>query len=154
MTAHKHAAMIKAKADNMDLVVFSKYKKEWQEISRADDDACSFYGDCKYFLCLPKHKDVVLHILNGGDGEVNYGEFWQDCNVGQPIKWNSRWWCMNEDCESRIKPKKEKRWIAVDPSTTQCTRHYSTKESCFNSEFSGCEGNASGWQFIEIEVEI
>jgi len=110
-----------------------------------------------FFLCLPKHAEALLENLNGGecqlfmlDGDKEYNH----CVSNELKGWSIGSWYMFDHYESRIKPKTEKRWIAVDASTSQCTRHYSTKESCFNSEFAGCEGNASGWQFIEIEVEV
>ena len=157
---HKHYDMIVAKAKNMDLVLFSNstghnYGK-WSECNR--ETMPKDNGNINYFLCLPKHKEAVLEKLNGGECQylppVDGVREWKDSDNFQFDKWADVWWYMHDSFESRIKPKKEKRWIAVDASTSQCTRHYSTKESCFNSEFAGCEGNASGWQFIEIEVEV
>lgn len=150
MTAHKHAAMIKAKADNMDFVAISKRSDEnW----RAVGDWPEWFQDREYFLCLPKHKDAVLHILNGGDGEVNYGEFWQDCNVGQPAEWHPRWWCMNEVCESRIKPRKEKRWIVAKPRALASMMYFESEEQA-QSTVRYSTGEYKGGQVIEIEIEI
>ena len=148
---HKHHAMIVAKAENMELVVFANSGDgEWFEMKNEESPIIDFF---EYFLCLPQHKEACLHWLNGGEVEFEYDSKWNSCSY-----WSREWHETSgftcEDNKLRIKPKKEKRWIAVDPLTSQCTRHYSTKESCFNSEFAGCEGNASNWQFIEIEVEV
>ena len=150
---HKHHAMIVAKAENMELVVFAENINtgEWWECSLD----FPFNSQQRFFLCLPQHNEngQCLHWLNGGDVEFEHCGKWHSCS-----DWSKGWHpASGFACTSntiRIKPKKEKRWIAVDASTSQCTRHYSTKESCFNSEFAGCEGNANGWQFIEIEVEV
>ena len=154
---HKHYDMIVALAENMNLATFCKGKlgKEW--IDLGSEGLPCFIPDSQYFLCLPQHKDACLHWLNGGVSQVEYTKspytYWCDIE-SEEVKWSLDNVFMSELLKIKVKPKKEKRWIAVDASTSQCTRHYSTKESCFNSEFAGCEGNASGWQFIEIEVEV
>lgn len=165
---HKHYEMIVAKAANMELVVLYKDNEGWFPCA---ESAKPYFPDFEcaddYFICLPQHKEACLHWLNGGDVQLDHFDepmpnsgvksnchsidFDEDVSS---LPWKLNHPFMDEAQEIRIKPKKEKRWIAVDPSTSQCTRHYSTKESCFNSEFAGCEGNASGWQFIEIEVEV
>lgn len=152
---HKHYEMIVAKAANMELVVFANSGDgEWFEMN---EEEVPIISDFDFFLCLPQHKDACLHWLNGGVSQVEYTKspytYWCDIE-SEEVKWSLDNVFMSELLKIKVKPKKEKRWIAVDASTSQCTRHYSTKESCFNSEFAGCEGNASGWQFIEIEVEV
>lgn len=147
--------MIVAKAANMELVVFANSGDgEWFEMN---EEEVPIISDFDFFLCLPQHKDACLHWLNGGVSQVEYTKspytYWCDIE-SEEVKWSLDNVFMSELLKIKVKPKKEKRWIAVDASTSQCTRHYSTKESCFNSEFAGCEGNASGWQFIEIEVEV
>lgn len=85
MTAHKHAEIIKAKADDMDLVVLGRYKSketEWEEVSYQHLIGHENY---QHFLCLPQHKEAVLCGLNGGDFQVKcLGEFssnwYLDCN--------------------------------------------------------------------------
>lgn len=72
MSKHKHADMIIAKANNMDLVVF--YKKDDSEgwfVSSLDVMVYDGY-DYEFFLCLPQHKDACLHWLNGGISQVEY----------------------------------------------------------------------------------
>ncbi len=158
---HVHYDKVVAKAANMDLVVLSKSNTgingdKWSEVPNSRAFPSCEYED--YFLCLPQHKEICLRFLNGETIQVggNKDNSWNDAwdNEAFSREWSEFSVFMDGSFEIRIKPKKVKRWIAVDLSTTQCTRHYSTKESCFNSEFSGCDGNSSGWQFIEIEVEI
>lgn len=157
---HVQYEAIVAKAANMELVVLSKSNTgingtKWSEVPNSRAFPSCEHED--YFLCVPKYKDICLKFLNGETLQVggNKDDSWEDAwnNDIFSRNWSESSVFMDDSFNLRIKPKTEKRWIAVDPSTTQCTRHYSTKESCFNSEFSGCDGNSSGWQFIEIEVE-
>lgn len=114
MTAHKHAAMIKAKADNVDLVVFVKNDK-WY-ITKSCDDAMMFFEDRDYFLCLPQHKEACLHALNGGEIEFSYGDSdeWMDsCKNGRVLVWDESLDLMSENYHFRIKPSKVKYWIAL-----------------------------------------
>lgn len=148
MTAHKHAAMIKAKADNMELVVFRKYyDNSWGEIQRHD---CCFMPDFEYFLCLPKHKEACLHWLGGGYTQSRYGasQDWDDYN---PIKsWSCGSIFMQNHAEIRIKPRKEERWVAIKRKDK--TEVYTVS---FNSLDEAIDTlNGKYWQFIEIEVEV
>lgn len=145
---HKHYDMICAKAANMDLVVFVKTcgNGAWYE---KDNQACQWWEDSNYFLCLPKHKEAVLNLLNGGESQVKYDN-WSYCNLDAGNRWSNGWWYMDEKCESRIKPRKEKRWIAYSSdskrlgvlsfdSLHEISEYYSNEEEIL--------------QFIEIEVE-
>ncbi len=108
---HVHAEMIKAKVDNMELVVFRKVTvSKWAVVQ---NEFPEWKGD-EYFLCLPQHKDVCLHLLNGGDAEqaqVN-DDCWVSC---AKVPTNASWmpWTsfMKDELKFRIKPKKEKRLI-------------------------------------------
>lgn len=106
MTAHKHAKMIKAKADNMELVVFLNIGPEWVE-SKLDTMVAN--QDMDFFLCLPKHNDngQCLHWLNGSDVEFRResGD-WQG-EREQYHGWASYCGMMNPDVEFRIKPRKD-----------------------------------------------
>lgn len=66
MAAHKHASLIKAKADNMELAVFMKpiHSDEWYKVQDGTEIP-AFLSDAEYFLCLPKHKEVVFIGLTG-----------------------------------------------------------------------------------------
>lgn len=155
MSKHKWHDMIVAKAANMHLVTLIKFGDEWMVSAPHETGAILTFDDrYEYFLCIPKHKEACLHWLNGGEIQNKDNKGFYDCTLDVATKFDANCIFMNVNNEIRIKPKKEKRWIAVDATTGQCTRHYSTKDGCFNSEFSGCAGNASGWQFIEIEVEV
>ena len=110
MAAHKYASMIKAKADNMELVVLRKhYEGEWVEVSNQEEIAIKQNGN--YFLCLPLHKEACLHWLNGGEVEFN-SEFVDDWTEYEPFKdWGLGSIFMQDDYKIRIKPRKEKLWI-------------------------------------------
>lgn len=155
MTAHKHAEMIKAKADNMELVVFcidrSNVRNEWGLYTGEDGDALPigaipmFEDIFDYFLCLPQHKEACLHWLNGGDAQTDRscGDFVDVYPVTDfSGKWDSTFWYMLSDYKSRIKPRKEKRWIAInvkDGDVCICTENSTP---------------APGYQIKEIEVEV
>lgn len=146
MTAHKHAAMIKAKADNMDLVVFAKSLK-WHEV---DSEEFQFFNQHdEYFLCLPQHKEACLHWLNGGATQVKYkGDCWQDIFNDPNRTWPGiSYFMMRHNVDYRIKPRKEKRWIAVKGITVSGL--YDTKR-----ELELMYAITPDVQFIEIEVEI
>lgn len=113
MTKHKHAEMIKAKADNMDLVVFANNGQEWMESGLRDMVS---NPDLDFFVCLPKNAVTCFKWLNGCPVQVfNEGdESWVDC-VGYSIApyWCNDKWMMSHKYEYRIKPRKEKRWIII-----------------------------------------
>ena len=151
---HKHHAMIVAKAENMELVVFERSKlKGWVLLERhliPDSDACD------YFLCLPQHKEACLHWLNGGDVQVQ--DFpTSDFNdyLDEKYEWSLETWWMSEQCNVRIKPKKEKRWIGYCANTNQTFPHpQNSKELAGDYAAINYRYNMSDWQFIEIEVEV
>lgn len=146
---HAQCEIMKAYADNTDLVILLNDDGKWVHTNpRAFFD----WSNNEFFACLPQHKDNCLLWLNGCDLQVIDND-WKNMFPIENYPWEEDHDFMLVEARFRVKPKKLKRWIAIDPTTTQCTRHYSTKESCFNSEFAGCSGNASGWQFIEIEIE-
>lgn len=142
--AHKHAAMIKAKADNMDLVVFIKVgNSEWRGTSEIP--TCEGF---KYFLCLPQHKEAVINSLNGGKSEVNYLDTWSPCNCNEPVEWSASWWYMDNNCKSRIKPRKEKRWICI-------TDNLEIEDGTLYESYSDAAENSPRYkQIVEIEVEV
>ncbi len=111
---HKHYDMIMAKAENMDLVVFCNHETEgWKAISGSD--YLPHYPDSDYFLCLPQHKEACLHWLNGGEIEYKSKGYWRS-SKSWPEYAVSEFGAINyftsEDSEARIKPKKEKIWVA------------------------------------------
>lgn len=136
---HKHYEMIVAKAANMDLVLFNKSENQdgW---SVSHETCLPVFSTCDYFLCLPQHKEACLHWLNGGEVQLVSPEFSEfPCGYEEWLP-SSVW--MDKDYTFRIKPKKEKRWIAVDVANLSA-------EFCFSGDVP-----ASGYQIIEIEVEV
>lgn len=140
MTAHKHAKLIKAKADNMELVVFVRVKEDfWQETSSMP--TCE---DFDYFLCLPKHKESCLHWLNRGkiQYKTDLVEEFQDY---QPkIEFGLGSIFMLSNFEIRIKPRKEKRWILINKALNRVC----------NELFDYQPKDQNGWVSHEIEVEV
>lgn len=145
---HKHYEMIVAKAANMELVVFFKGINdscEWHEIKMFPN----WQTNASYFLCLPQHKEACLHWLNGGKVESLHQDYepmeLAECGT---IEWGVKSTFMKYSIEIRIKPKKEKRWIAVLPSGRVSGWHDEDREMLeeqYNKD--------AGWQIIEIEVD-
>lgn len=128
---HKHYEMIVAKAANMGLVCFVKRPDvEWVE---CDDRILPCIDEHEYFLCLPQHKEACLHWLNGGEVQYRIAlDVWTDAsNNVSNAAWSSDNLLMDDQVEFRIKPKKEKRWIATFPWAGNA--FYVTPES-FSSE--------------------
>lgn len=151
MTAHKHAEMIKAKADNMELVVFCKDSyddaNKWQETSQMP-----FQEEFDYFLCLPKHKESCLHWLNGGDVLVKskFVTSWEVVFHGQV--WGDTIGWMREDAKYRIKPRKEKRHIYI--STLGATTYAKKTKEEAAREVNIMGGSFDVWKHYEIEIEV
>ncbi len=158
---HKHAEMIKAKADNMELVVFEKQntatheKEEYKPIQPEGNRAIWFHEDADYFLCLPQHKEACLHWLNGEKSQVEYTQasypYWCDIDSDES-NWSEGHIFMDELLSIRIKPKKEMRWIGVyknGATTDACLLRKEAENHPMITDFS-----ANDWQFIEIEVEV
>lgn len=130
MTAHKHAEMIKAKADNMELVVFIQVNNKWQEYEGFGFPA---FSRDNYFACLPQHKEACLHWLNGGDVEEKGfcadDKYFDDPFKGEPnpFKWYNYHVFMDDGLVIRIKPKNEKRYIGVKDNGYS-TKHFATQE--------------------------
>lgn len=143
--------MIKAKADNTELVVFGRYKSketEWEEVSYQHLIGHENY---QHFLCLPKHNEngQCLHWLNNGQLEFRRdGEEWQD----EPERYHG-WvdYCgmMNPDVEFRIKPRKEKRWVSVRKINGEvCQLLFDSKDEAEQIN------DGRWWSHHEIEIEI
>ena len=145
---HENADMICAKANNMNLVVLAKSLK-WHKVD--SEDLQFFNQHEEYFLCLPQHNEngQMLHWLNGGHETLEctspHTDGFEQCySLG---KWISDGGYMRSDCEYRIKPKKEKRWIVWDEDRNK-----------YHCSF-GCnpKGDYSAnfkYSIHEIEVEV
>ena len=147
---HKHHDMICAKAANMDLVIFAKYRKEWIELP---NEAIGLNESWHYFACLPQHAEICLHWLNGGGVLVDNHDM---ICASISIKWDNHRLFMNEETDIKIKPRTEKRWIGVlsddKGRMVNTTFQYKSieklkRDACAPRGF-------DHWQFIEIEVEV
>jgi len=152
MAKRKHSEMIKAWADNNELVALAKFGTTCILASSPSWDE-----EYKYFLCLPKHKDAVLALLNGGEAEVlvGYGidskPRWADCYLPSNKEWENYGWYMSESLESRVKPKKQTRYAYATPDGG-ITVHYSTKDELERY----CIGmlGVNGFQLVTFEIEV
>lgn len=152
MKAHTHVEIVTAKANNMDLVALVKtHEGVWREV--LDQSEIKFKSSYEYFLCLPKHKEAVLHVLNGGIIQITINSPWYYTdNIDHIGKWRNddSVWYMSPYCQSRIKPKKEKRWIGIHESGE-------TTDACISRAIAvnhAMTENTNEWQFIEIEIEV
>ena len=158
---YKHHEIICAKAANMNLVVFCRdayHNEPWEETQQLP-----MVSELEYFLCLPQHKESCLHWLNGGKIQSKFNG-WVDITDKpdeRTLNWSDRSVFMLEVCESRIKSRKEKRWIGVvkyqHTKDGNCyyinTQHsYETIEELKRDVYA--PHGFDGWQFIEIEIEI
>lgn len=157
MMKHRHYDMIVTKAANMELTTLVKFGKEWMiSAPHTVGEIISFDSRYEYFLCLPQHKEACLHWLKGGESQYLSNGMGEWVNFGASTGWSDTHLFMTTECELRIKPKKEKRWIGVYGNHVTDGMH-PTKELCErcvnrSDKFKHCA--PEGWQFIEIEVEV
>lgn len=152
MGGHVHKEMIKAKADNMTLAVFFKSNEysEWRKIIESNE-LPAFYEHYEYFLCHPKHEGVCLHWLNEVD--VQNGVLGEFIDFESKIcygNWRSNCEFMNCNVNFRIKPRKEKRWIAVKEGKVMSNHLFESENEA--RVICGCVGHDA--QFIEIEAVV
>ena len=151
---HAYAELFTAKLNDTSLVLFEKHEewKEWREVTKSDL-AFAVGGNFEYFLCLPKHKETVLNSLNGGIAQFESPRE-KGYHALEQADWSSSEWYMQEDATSRIKPKKESRWIAVNPDGYVMPIHTVSIESAREHASSDTSRLTLGVQFIEIEIEV
>jgi len=154
MTAHKHAGLIKAKVDDMDLVVFFKNGTTWKKTDSRNVLPAVNSPHVEYFICHPKHADVCLHWLNGGEAQKYQTPsqppyYWDECLISRA--WSKNHDFMQPDGDFRIKPRKEKRWVVVKNGTLISNRIFVSKHEAevMLGRRASCDA-----QFIEIEVEV
>jgi hypothetical protein len=118
MAKRKHSKMIKAWADNNELIVFSR-RSDGVWLACAGYPA--WFEDRDYFLCLQQHNKngQCLHWLNGG--KIQWGDHfhgWSDkasyADDLESQEFFSGNAFMLDDNKFRIKPKKETRYVVVD----------------------------------------
>ena len=146
---HANAEMIKAVADNTDLVIFFKESDDARWFKTNINSLVNACSTTEYFLCLPKHKEACLHCLNGGVSQYLSNGMKEWINFGSSNYWCSTHLFMTNECEIHIKPKKEKRWIAV-LSNGRVSGWHDEGLEMLKQQYNEC----AGWQFIEIEVEV
>lgn len=152
MTAHSNAAILKAYADDTELVIFMLgSNSKWH---RTNPKALMDYPDDKFFACLPQHEDACLYWLNGGDVKGKSTGAWINYCPAIKADWNNCTSFMDSDFEIVIKPRKEKRWIALnafgDVMPVHCKDLDSAKQLVQYKDV-GINGDI---QYIEIEVEV
>jgi len=143
----KHAELIKTWADNQELTVLVEGCGYWVSIEHPSWGAAN-----NYFICLPKHKEAVIELLNGGEIQVSRGcEAWTDCGLGNEGQWHRDYWYMDKGFKSRIKPRKQTRYAYATPDGG-ITVHYSTKDELERY----CIGmlGKNGFKLITFEIEI
>lgn len=147
MNQHKHAEMIKAKADNMDLEVLKKGLNKTKWVGGCAHEL--FYLDADYFLCLPQHKEACLHWLNGGEVEECINTKWSDVDSSTLIDWEGMSDpFMREESNFRIKPPTEKRWVIWDKRLKSVAAIEPVEPKQRNKDY------YQKYQIIEIEVEV
>ncbi|QGZ13289.1 hypothetical protein PP410_gp72 [Vibrio phage NF] len=153
MKKHKHEKKIKAKLDDMSLVVFEKRKGSgWRELECND---LPVDVGAKYRLCHKNHKTEFLHWLNGGVVEALEDGFWvEKANECYCLNNTVALWGVEE--KIRIAENKERRWIAV------CNSGYNCIDKLFDNKNQAKEfvtafypnNRVGDFQFIEIEIEV
>jgi len=145
---HKHADMIIAKANNMDLVAFIKTNDDgvWR-LSLPHGSLPSFRKDNEHFLCQPQHKGACWHWLNGGDVDVfDHCDTDEWSSIAKDYRWEELHPLMIKVSDIRIKPRKEVRWIAYNKINGNVYGAYKSLVDC-----------ETCWPALpayEIEVEV
>ena len=151
-TPHKHRDIIRSYIDDTSLCVFVKLTphEKWKVVEQP-----AFLFQCEYFICLPKHKDAVFNLLNGGESQLSAdGLDW--FSFGLPATWERDRWYMSDAFESRIKPKKVKRVIAT---YMDCNGVLRTTDLTYDSAShlmreAHLPVNCSDLTLHEIEIEV
>ncbi|AUR81703.1 hypothetical protein NVP1089O_54 [Vibrio phage 1.089.O._10N.261.51.F9] len=151
MTKHRYYDLIVAMAENTDLILFAELMGEWQQANMQDlliNDSFE-----QYFVCLPKHKEVCLYWLNGGDIQGEDPKKQHSFDDYAPFTdrkfWSCTSWYMRTDRNMRIKPKKEKRFIAWNPRKDGAEEFSYLTLALAQKVYEGQD-----IQIIEIEVEV
>ena len=142
--SHAHIDMICAKAANMELIMFAREGErddgQWYEIK-----CMPRWRGKNYFLCHRKHKYTVLRSLNGEVAEFETSVE-EGVHALEKADWHPLSWYMFENTTSRIKPRKEKRWIAYN-------RDNGNVYGVFHN-IGACIQHHPEHQHIEIEIEV
>jgi hypothetical protein len=144
--------MIKAKVDNMGLLLFTKNKSGiW---SKCHETCLPIYSDCEYFLCLPKHNEdgQCLHWLNGGNAQwSDHFHGWSDKDNYADDLESQEFFLVNafmlNDNKFRIKPSKETRYVVVHGEFVELFKADADIRACYGSKYHDL-------QIFPIEVEV
>lgn len=148
----KHSEMIKAWADNNELVALVKTSTRW-----VSANSLTWNEGYEYFVCHEKHEYAVIALLNGGKAEVmvgygiDYKPRWTDCYLPSNKEWESHGWYMSDEIESRVKLGKQTRYAYVSPNGG-ATVHYGSLEE-LEKRCIGMLG-VNGVQLVTFEVEV
>ena len=146
--SHPYAELFSRKLNDMGLVLFEKHR-DWDnwEVARDSDKHFMVSANFQYFLCLPKHNDTgqCLHWLDGGKVQDYYKHAstpkWLDIESDE-VNWTLGHLFMDDRCEIRIKPIKEKRWLV-----------YNSK-GVLQGEYKNLPENLDGAQCVEVEITV
>lgn len=150
MAERKHSKMIKAWAENDELVVLGKYDWGWDYVTGVPQ-----WYDREYFICLPIHNKVVLALLNGREVEVElynpliHSTEWYSIETSEVNLWENHGWYMSDDVESRIKPKKTTKYAYVHENG-YIGNGFKTREELIKYFGSGYKEE----RIIKFEVEV
>jgi hypothetical protein len=138
----KHSEMIKAWADSDDTVALAKTPDDgWIEVIYP----LWVRGD--HFVCLTKHEEAVLALLNGGTAQFKSSRGWPDSEVDYLGAWSANGWYMSSEVESCVRPKKQTRYAYLYPNGEVSRSYLSSWE--LHDHYLGCRG-----KMITFEVEV
>lgn len=129
------------------------YGGDWSEISEKE---ClpSFHPENEYFACLPKHNEngQCLHWLNEGEIQVMDDNSWDDCgpHQGRDQSWSVDGFLMIDHLKYRIKPRKEKRWVAIDERGMAVPTLIEDEDLLENAK----KSLMHNYSFHQIEIEV
>lgn len=142
---HQYANIIKAKADNVGLVVLWKGKKgsrEWTVDEQNTGETLLFNAVNDYFACLSKHVDAVLSLLNANSNkvvQVRHGSADDWFNITLDTDWFYGPWYMQEDWDSRVVEPITDRWLIQYPDGSESVSKTEPKTgegiACYHFDF-------------------
>lgn len=150
---HKHVELIKAKADNMELVKF--YKSTSNGWCVCSNQGCVFDEKWKYYLCLPQHKEECLAWLNGSHIQDYFKGEWVNCKdyKGEDWTWMDNIF-MNEEAVLRVAPKKVIKYAIYDKVEKVVGWTFDDKSLVEESlYFANSNLDEERYQLISFEVE-
>ncbi|AUR94101.1 hypothetical protein NVP1191O_42 [Vibrio phage 1.191.O._10N.286.52.B4] len=142
---HKNCEMLSGFSKHHNMVAISNDGLQWRALDIERD----------MFACIEKHQGAVIDWLDGTllqvEDSKHEGLYRDIPPFNNSTEWDFSAWYMREDKNVRIKPKKEKRWIAYSTNQKRlgCLT-FDTEVEARNNYIHEVDEP----QFIEIEVEI